>query len=102
MLPLIPDGAWCVFRRGVSGSRENRVVLVRKDQFSDPETRTSFTVKRYRSTKSINEDGWEHATIELHPDNQEFPVLRFDPTNEGELDTIAEFIAVLDIPRPAQ
>jgi superfamily II DNA or RNA helicase len=100
MLPLIPDGALCVFRRGVSGSREGRVVLVRKDDFSDPETRASFTVKRYRSTKSINEDGWEHATIELHPDNREFPVLRFDPMSEGELGTVAEFIAVLDMPRP--
>lgn len=98
MLPTIPDGALCVFRRGVSGSRQGLVVLAQKVGFTDPETRASFTVKRYHSTKARTEEGWEHATIELHPDNRDFPVLRFDPGDEDQLTILAEFVGLLDIP----
>ena len=99
MLPTIPDGALCVFRRGVAGSRQGLVVLVQKVGFTDPETRASFTVKRYHSTKSLTEDGWEHSTIELHPDNNEFPVLKFAPADEGDLTILAELVGVLEIPQ---
>jgi superfamily II DNA or RNA helicase/DNA-binding transcriptional MerR regulator len=98
MLPTIPDGALCVFRRGVAGSRQGLVVLVRKDGFTDPETRAAFTVKRYHSTKSPTQDGWEHATIELHPDNKEFPALKFSAADGAELEVVAEFVAVLEPP----
>jgi hypothetical protein len=99
MLPTIPDGAICVFRRGVAGSLQGLVVLVQIVGFTDPETRAAFTVKRYHSTKSITEDGWEHSAIELHPDNKEFPVIKFDRTNEDKLTVVAELVGVLGIPR---
>jgi superfamily II DNA or RNA helicase len=99
MLPTIPDGALCVFRRGVAGSRQGLVVLVQKVGLTDPETRASFTVKRYHSTKSLTDDGWEHSTIELHPDNKEYPILRFASTNEDQLTILAELVGVLEIPR---
>jgi uncharacterized protein len=101
MLPTIPDGAWCVFRRGVGGSRQGMVVLVRKDGFTDPETRSSFTVKRYHSAKLVNEDGWEHSRIELHPDNKEFRVLPFEASDDAQLDVVAEFLGVLEPPPKA-
>jgi len=98
MAPTIPDGALCVFRRGVAGSRQGLVVLAQKTGFIDPETRASFTVKRYSSTKSTTEDGWEHTGIELSPDNKEFPVLKFTTTDEDTLTIIAELVAVLESP----
>ncbi|MGA8597124.1 MAG: S24 family peptidase, partial [Bryobacteraceae bacterium] len=45
MEPRIPDGSWCVFRRGVVGSRNNRLVLVRNSELADE---NRYTVKRYR------------------------------------------------------
>jgi hypothetical protein len=59
MEPLIPDGALCVFRRGVEGSRDGRLVLT-----ENLETRGNnrYTVKRYRSEKVESEgDGGTRA-----------------------------------------
>lgn len=100
MEPTIRDGALCVFRSPVVGSRQERVVLVRKGQISDPETGGNFTVKRYRSTKIVDENGWRHDVIELIPDNldrQKYPVMRFKPEDYEDLRVIAEFVAMLDM-----
>ena len=100
MEPTIKDGALCVFRSPVEGSRQGRVVLVQKRQISDPETGGNFTVKRYRSTKVVGENGWRHDVIELIPDNpdrQKYPVMRFTPEDPEDLRVIAEFVAMLDL-----
>ena len=57
MEPTIRDGAYCVFRAGVSGTRQNRILLVQRRGFTDPETGGGYTVKRYESTKTATEDG---------------------------------------------
>jgi SOS-response transcriptional repressor LexA len=46
MEPRIPDGSLCVFRAGVTGSRQGRLVLVEAPGAND-----RYTVKRYRSEK---------------------------------------------------
>ncbi|MBI4027030.1 MAG: hypothetical protein HY360_18745 [Verrucomicrobia bacterium] len=100
MEPTINDGALCVFRNPVEGSRQGRVVLVKKRHFSDPETGGNFTVKRYRSTKVIDENSWRHDAIELIPDNpdrQKYPVIRLAPEDCEDLQVIAEFVAMLDL-----
>ena len=99
MEPAITDGAFCVFQHPVVGSRQGRVVLVQKRDFSDPETGGNYTVKRYHSTKTHDDTGWQHELIELIPDNpdrQTFPVLRFTRTDDADLQVIAEFIGMLD------
>jgi hypothetical protein len=99
MEPTIRDGAFCVFRLPVVGSRQGRVVLVRKGDISDTETGGNFTVKRYRSTKRSDESGWRHERIELVPDNPDrknYPVLRFTGKDHEDLRVIAEFIAMLE------
>ena len=99
MEPAITDGAFCVFQHPVVGSRQGRVVLVQKRDFSDVETGGSYTVKRYHSTKTDDDTGWQHELIELIPDNPDretFPVLRFTRTADADLQVIAEFIGVLD------
>ena len=48
MEPLIPDGSLCVFRRGVTGSRHGRLVLV---EALGEDGGDRYTVKRYRSEK---------------------------------------------------
>jgi len=100
MEPTIEDGALCVFRNPVEGSSQGRVVLVRKGQISDPETGGNFTVKRYRSKKAVDENGWRHEVIELIPDNldrQKYPVMRFTPEDHEDLRVIAEFVGMLDL-----
>ena len=95
MLPLIPDGAWCVFRRNVVGSREGKLVLV--ENFTESaEGLNRYTVKRYHSVKRSTADGsWEHDRIRLEPLNsREFEPWELEP---GQIRVLGEFVRVLEV-----
>ena len=96
MEPAIPDGAWCLFRRIVPGSREGKVLLVQHRDITDPESGGRYTVKRYRSRKVAQEESWRHAEIVLEPDNPEFGPIAIDPLQADDLRVIAELVAVID------
>ena len=92
MEPRIPDGSLCVFRWGIVGSRQGKLVLV--ERFGTTETSAQYTVKLYTSKKSHSgDDEWEHTSIRLEPINKEFE--GFDLI-EGETRIIGEFIEVLE------
>jgi SOS-response transcriptional repressor LexA len=96
MLPRIPDGAICLFRRFGAGSRQGKLVLVREAQAGGGQ---AFTVKKYKSVKALSEDTgdeWAHTAIELLPLNPEFPVLRLSAEEEHRV--VAEFVDVLEDP----
>lgn len=92
MQPHIPDGSLCVFRRGVVGSRQGKLVLV-EDTGAGPNDR--YTVKRYRSEKRQNPNGtWAHDHITLEPLNPEYQAFDLDP-EEDRFRILAEFVSVL-------
>jgi phage repressor protein C with HTH and peptisase S24 domain len=92
MEPRIPDGSLCVFRKGVVGSRQGKLVLV--ERFGATETSARYTIKKYTSQKRQAEEGeWEHASVRLEPLNKEFEGFEL---KEGEAQVIAEFIQVLE------
>ena len=91
MEPKIPNGSLCVFRAGVAGSRQGRLVLVEGSGLND-----RYTVKRYRSVKRQDADGaWSHESITLESLNPEFESWDLDP-EEDRFRIIAEFVRVLD------
>lgn len=92
MEPSIPDGSLCVFRRGVTGSRQGRLVLV-EELGGGVDDR--YTVKRYRSEKRLSEEGWTHDRIILEPLNPEFEAWDLKPEEE-RYRIVAEFVQVLD------
>ncbi len=93
MEPRIPDGSLCVFRAGVPGSRQGRLVLIEALGRGDNDR---YTVKRYSSTKTQAADGtWSHEKISLEPLNPEFEAWELDPEEE-RFRIIAEFVRVLD------
>jgi SOS-response transcriptional repressor LexA len=93
MEPKIPDGSLCVFRQGVTGSRQGRLVLV--EQLGGG-ANDRYTVKRYASDKAQREDGtWSHERITLLPLNPEFESWTLDPEEE-KFRIVAEFVRVLD------
>jgi len=92
MQPTIPDGSLCVFRYGVTGSREGRLVLVENLETGG---NNRYTVKRYRSTKSESEGTWRHSRIRLESLNPEYPSWDLDP-DEEKYRILAEFLRVLD------
>lgn len=92
MEPKIPDGSLCVFRFGVTGSREGRLVLV---ELLGGGVNDRYTVKRYHSEKRPAEDGWRHERIRLEPLNPEFEAWDLDP-DEERFRIIAEFVRVIE------
>jgi len=92
MEPRVPDGSLCVFRKGVVGSRQGKLVLV--ERFGATETSARYTIKKYTSQKRQSDEGeWEHASVRLEPLNKEFEGFEL---KEDEARVIAEFIQVLE------
>jgi phage repressor protein C with HTH and peptisase S24 domain len=91
MEPRIPDGSLCVFRRNVVGSRNGRLVLVRNSELADD---NQYTVKRYKSEKTVTEEGFLQSRIRLESLNPAYPSWDLDPEEE-KYQVIAEFVRVL-------
>jgi hypothetical protein len=92
MEPRIPDGRLCIFRAGVTGSRQGKLLLIEK--FGETDFAGRYTVKRYTSRKTFDSEGnWTHDDIRLEPLNPEFEAFSLGP---DEFRAIAEFVEVLD------
>ncbi len=96
MEPTIPDGAWCLFRAPVEGTRQGKAVLVQLRDATDPETGKRYTVKRYESEKAAKGDPWRHERITLKPTNPDFEPIVLTGAEEDQLEVVAEMIEVLE------
>jgi len=94
MEPEIPDGSLCVFRAGVTGSRQGKRVLI--ENYAEGEQGGQrYTVKRYRSHKTQTDDGgWRHEWIRLEPLNPDYEPWELEEGSQCRL--IAEFVRLLD------
>ncbi|MGH2685157.1 MAG: type I restriction enzyme endonuclease domain-containing protein, partial [Actinomycetota bacterium] len=93
----IPNGAYCVFRHPVEGSRQGRVVLVESREIEDPDHGGKYTVKIYDSEKAEAADGeWRHTAIRLLPSStdSEYSPIVLSP-DAGDTRVIAELVEVL-------
>jgi DUF2075 family protein len=93
----IPNGAWCLFKLNPGGTRQGKVVLVQHRDIRDPDTGARYTVKIYESDKKVSgDDSWEHIRIRLKPDTNApgYKVMEFDGETLGELNVVAELVAV--------
>ncbi len=96
MEPRIRNGAWCLFAPCPAGSRQHRLLLLQVNTDVDPEGGGRYTVKRYHSTKHIDEEGWQHQTIELQPLNPEYQTIYVSPEDADDIRIIGEFVGVID------
>ena len=95
MEPAIADGAWCLFRSPVEGTRQSKTVLVQLRDATDPETGQRYTVKRYKSEKAKKDDSWRHENITLEPVNPDFEPIVLTGADDDEFQVIAELVEVL-------
>jgi len=72
----IPNSSWCLFREVSDGSRNGKVVIVQSRDIQDPDTGGQYTVKIYRSEKTVAENSLSHQCIRLEPDALDF---NFEP-----------------------
>jgi phage repressor protein C with HTH and peptisase S24 domain len=91
MEPRIPDGGLCVFQKKVVGSRNGRLVLVRNSELADD---NQYTVKRYKSEKREDADGFQQTRIRLESLNPAYPSWDLDEDSE-KYEVVAEFVCVL-------
>ena len=89
------SGSYCLFRSPVAGTRQGRTVLVRLLDAVDPDTGQRFTVKRYRSEKTADADGWRHVKIVLEPVNPEFQPIELTTEDEEAVAVVAELVEVI-------
>ena len=101
MEPRIPDGAYCLFASPVTGTRQGRTVLVQLHDTVDPDTGQRFTVKRYRSETTADEDGWRHVRIVLEPHNPDFEPVELATDDEDSVAVVAELVEVIGVEPPA-
>ncbi len=92
MEPRIPNGSLCVFRRGIVGSRNGKLVLVRNSALTNDD---QYTVKRYKSEKVVTEDGFRQTRIRLESLNPAYPSWDLD-VDEEKYEIVAEFVRVLE------
>ena len=92
MEPRIPDGSLCVFRKNVVGSRNGRLVLVRNSELADD---NQYTVKRYKSEKRQDEDGFQQTRIRLESLNPAYPSWDLDE-DADKYQVMGEFVQVLE------
>ena len=95
MEPAIPDGAYCLFRAPVEGTRRGKTVLVQMRDSTDPESGQRYTVKRYQSEKASDGDSWRHEKVTLKPVNTDFEPIVLTGADEGQLQVVAEVVEVL-------
>ena len=97
MKRCIPNGSWCFFREPSDGSRNGKVVIVQSRNFQDPDTGGQYTVKIYRSEKTVGEDSWSHRSIRLESDwlDFSFKPLNLGPDTMNEVRVIGEFVGII-------
>ena len=95
MEPVVPDGAYGLFRAPVEGARQGKIVLAQLRGTADPETGARYTVKRYESEKAPAGDSWRHAAITLEPINPAFEPIVLTAADEGACDVVAELVDVM-------
>lgn len=97
MLPTIPDGSLCLFRKYRGGSRQNRIFLIKSRGLKDPESDEAYVVKRYkRMTKIDDHDDRDQVVIHLISDNKDYPPIILMASTEELVSTLAEFVEVLE------
>ena len=75
-------------------------MLVQLRDAVDPDSGERFTVKRYRSEKTDDEEGWRHVSIVLEPNNPDFTPIELKTEDEGSVAVVAELVDVIGAEPP--
>ncbi len=96
MEPTIPSGSLCLFAPCPAGSRNGKLLLVQLNTHTDPVDGGRYTVKRYHSAKRVDEDGWQHESIEFQPLNPDFEPIVVQAEDADDLRVLGKFFGVVE------
>jgi hypothetical protein len=92
MEPLIPAGAWCVFKPAGKGNREGKTYLVRHSGIADPAMGGQYTVRKWYSSPAAP-GGF--AKITLRGISPEAAPIVLEPRKIEEVEVLAEWVRTL-------
>ena len=97
MNKVIPSGSICLFRKYQGGSRNGKIVLAQHSSVQDADFGSGYTVKEYRSYKTVDEESWSHQSIVLKPlsYNPQYEEIVLKDDEIGQLIVIVIFECVL-------
>ncbi len=97
MNKIIPNGAYCIFKKYSAGSRNGKIVLVEHSNFLDSDFGANYTVKEYQSSKYEDENGWQHHKITLKPKstNDDYKELTLEDDDLSSFKVIGTFESVI-------
>ena len=97
MEPRLSNGSFALFRKGVVGFADGRILIVAKKQLGDVDSGDA-TVKAVSFKLGVDEDGNQVPTeIRLHPINQAWgPVKVLKPSAEHEVTLVGEFVGLVE------
>jgi SOS-response transcriptional repressor LexA len=72
MEPVIPNGAWCIFKRPWLNPKSGDIGIFLLHQATDPDTSARVTVKKYTPTFTRNQEGEKSLGGTLAPSNPTF------------------------------
>lgn len=97
MNKIIPNGSICLFKRYQGGSRNGLICLVESLNLLDLDLGGHYTVKEYRSKKTVSEEDWKHEEITLLPrsDDPSYSPIVLRDEETTDLKVIGIFVKVL-------
>ena len=92
MEPLIPSGAWCIFKPAGKGNREGKTYLVRHSGIADVAMGGHYTVRKWYSSPAVA-GGFPKITLRgISP--EAIPII-LEPRKEEEVEVLAEWVRTL-------
>ena len=96
MEPRINDGDLCVFRFYQGGTRQDSIVLTELTS-RDMDYGGMYTIKKYYSEKSYNEDGvMQHSRVVLRSLNPDYDNIEITEEDASEMKTIGVFVDTIN------
>lgn len=97
MNKVIPNNAWCLFKKDPVGSRMGKIVLAHAGNIQDADFGKGYTVKLYESEKVITDEKWSHSSIILKPQlyNTGFQNLILNEDDMNDFKIVGTFVEVL-------
>lgn len=93
MEPLVPDGAYALFKGPVDPPYDNRVLLCQHRRIQGPDA--SYALKRVRRTERPGPDGQPRPALLLQSENPAYAPIELTEQEGAELTLLGELVEVL-------
>lgn len=94
---IIPNGAYCLFKKYSGGSRVGKIVLVQHYNIQEADFGAGYAIKEYHSQKTAHEGTWKHDSIILKAKSNDptFEDIILEESELESLQVLGVFVSIL-------